>query len=80
MLWLRLELENVKTMFIDKIFNRGPLLLKKKNCHLPPQPWTFQSGDHGFMYLIDGNGRKIASLLGAKEEKIEMAKYICEKD
>jgi hypothetical protein len=51
---------------------------------LPPFPWTYVTnsvvGRHpgsGNVYLVDANGRKIAALYCAPEEKIALAEFIC---
>jgi hypothetical protein len=50
--------------------------------HLPPLPWRYEArppgagGGGGFVYLIDANGRKIASVWGRTEEKIAIARLI----
>jgi hypothetical protein len=50
---------------------------------LPPLPWSYQvisayTGKTGFIYILDANGRKIASLWGKPEEKDSMAELICD--
>lgn len=54
--------------------------------NLPPQPFNYETTypvgkfrhplGNGHVYLVDGNGRKIASLWGKPEEKIALAKMI----
>ncbi|MEA2882417.1 MAG: hypothetical protein QOH32_1673 [Bradyrhizobium sp.] len=51
---------------------------------LPPMPWSYETnylaGKHpgsGPVYLVDANGRKIATLYCAPEEKIALAEYLC---
>jgi hypothetical protein len=52
--------------------------------NLPPLPWSYQivsaygSGNVGFIYIVDANGRKIASLWGKPQEKEAMAELICD--
>lgn len=52
---------------------------------LPPLPWSYSTnaavGKHegnGFVYLLDANGRKIASLWGTPAEKLATAELICD--
>ena len=52
--------------------------------HLPPRPWSYQTnareGAHeggGFVYLLDANGRKIASFWGRPDEKLAIAELVC---
>jgi hypothetical protein len=52
---------------------------------LPPLPWTYETntlvGKHpgsGPVYLVDANGRKIATILCSPEEKIALAEFVCE--
>ncbi len=52
---------------------------------LPPLPWSYQTnaapGAHegnGFVYLLDANGRKIASLWGKPAEKLAVAELVCD--
>lgn len=50
---------------------------------LPPLPWSFQTistyeGKVGFVYILDANGRKIASIWGKPSEKMAMAELICD--
>jgi hypothetical protein len=51
---------------------------------LPPLPWTYETnsyaGKHpgsGNVYVVDANGRKIAAIYCAPEEKIALAEFIC---
>jgi hypothetical protein len=51
---------------------------------LPPLPWTYLTnslvGKHpgsGQVYLVDANGRKIATIYCSPEEKIAVAEFIC---
>jgi hypothetical protein len=51
--------------------------------NLPPLPWSYQTNaavgkheGHGFVYLLDANGRKIASLWGTPVEKIAVAELV----
>jgi len=53
--------------------------------HLPPRPWSFMSITpqgkplgNGHVYLLDANGRKIASLWGNADEKIATAELVCD--
>ena len=52
--------------------------------NLPDVPWSYQSvggRDHlgsGHVYILDANGRKIASLWGKPEEKLALAEAICD--
>lgn len=51
--------------------------------NLPPLPYSFQvistyGGQAGFVYILDANGRKIASLWGKPDEKTAMAELICD--
>jgi hypothetical protein len=51
--------------------------------NLPPLPWSYQvisaySGKTGFIYILDADGRKIASLWGKPDEKDAMAELICD--
>jgi hypothetical protein len=52
---------------------------------LPPGPFSYETvrrlggSDHegsGHVYLLDGNGRKIASMWGKKEEKMALVDLI----
>lgn len=52
---------------------------------LPPLPWSYETntreGQHegaGFVYILDANGRKIASLWAKPDEKMGMAELICD--
>lgn len=55
---------------------------------LPKGPYSYQyttpkgAGDRaigkGHVYLLDANGRKIASLWGKPEEKLALAELICD--
>lgn len=51
---------------------------------LPALPWTYETnsyvGKHpgsGNVYVVDANGRKIAAIYCAPEEKIALAEFIC---
>lgn len=53
--------------------------------NLPPRPYTYETitakgrpDGSGHVYIIDANGRKIASMWGKTEEKIALAKLICD--
>jgi hypothetical protein len=51
---------------------------------LPPLPWSYQTvgpanePGNPFVYLLDANGRKIASLWGKPAEKLAVAELICD--
>ncbi len=52
---------------------------------LPPLPWSYQTsaaaGTHegnGFVYLLDANGRRIATLWGKPAEKLAVAELVCD--
>ncbi len=52
---------------------------------LPPLPWSYETNTpaeslpgSGFVYLVDTNNRRIAALWGKAEEKMAMARFICE--
>lgn len=51
--------------------------------HLPPGPWSYETnaavGAHdgtGFVYILDGNGRKIGTCWGRPDEKLATARLI----
>jgi len=53
--------------------------------NLPPGPWTWQDYGlverpmgHGFVYLLDANGRKIGTFWGKPEEKVATAEFVVE--
>jgi hypothetical protein len=53
--------------------------------HLPPMPWTYETNSlagkpagTGQVYLLDANGRKIATLYCSPDEKIALAEFLCE--
>ncbi len=51
---------------------------------LPPRPFSYQTIDRadgkgaGHVYVLDANGRKVASLWGKPAEKIALAELICD--
>lgn len=50
---------------------------------LPPLPFSYLTnsggnGNPGFVYILDANGRKIASIWGKPSEKIAVAELICD--
>lgn len=45
---------------------------------IPPLPFGFDATDYGHVYLLDANGRKIASLWGRPDEKIALAELVIE--
>lgn len=52
---------------------------------LPPGPWSWEDNapegrpyGTGHVYIIDANGRKIASIWGKPEEKIAIADLVIE--
>ena len=44
--------------------------------HLPPRPYRYEVNGIGFVYLLDANGRKIATLLGNAEQRVALAQFI----
>lgn len=61
-------------------------VIRKENVHLPPGPYEYETTRRmgrsvredftGHVYLLDGNGRRIASILGTADEKMALAKLI----
>lgn len=50
---------------------------------LPPLPWSWEDNGfvdrplgHGFVYILDANGRKIGTIWGKPHEKVAVANLI----
>lgn len=55
----------------------------KFSADLPPLPYSYLTnsggpGQVGFVYILDANGRKIASIWGKPTEKVAVAELICD--
>jgi hypothetical protein len=53
--------------------------------NLPPLPWSWEDQGfvgrplgHGFIYLLDANGRKIGTFWGKPAEKVAIANLVVE--
>ena len=59
-------------------------MLREHEANLPPRPYSYQvmerldGGGAGHIYILDANGRKIASIWGKGTEKIALAELICD--
>jgi hypothetical protein len=75
---------SMRRVSIAKLVRRGASMTAKFSHNLPPLPWSYQivsargSDNIGFIYIVDANGRKIASLWGKPDEKEAMAELICD--
>jgi predicted ATP-grasp superfamily ATP-dependent carboligase len=54
---------------------RGSTRLKAAD--LPPGPFDIQVNNSGFAYVVDANGRKIATLLGTSATKAAVGSLLC---
>ena len=56
------------------------------DANLPPGPWSYEEvrseksryEGSGHVYLLDANGRKIASIWGKPDEKMALVAYMIE--
>ena len=71
--WKRVWVEEMLRPKVEKVTKPEP-----KSDDLPPLPWRVQ-WVKGFTYLVDADGKKIASLLGAHAKRDKVGAAICGK-
>ena len=71
--WKRVWVEEMARSKVEKVTKPEP-----KSDDLPPLPWRVQ-WVKGFTYLVDADGKKIASLLGAHAKRDKVGAAICGK-